>query len=205
MAYGGKRRELLYWSKYKEMALPPNIVDKDKVFRVSRARRLLRLNRGPLVKYNWKELGDFRAIVHIPYNTSLMSIFEQYTANIPLLFPSRTYMKELYAGHFRQGVLSEISFASIAKLPAMSAIGAPSPDPNAYTDVDGIMEWVELADFYDEDNMPYVTYFDSAEHLADLTASVDFNAISRKMGVYNVSRRARVHAAWSRVVDELQF
>jgi hypothetical protein len=42
----------------------------------------------PLVNRGWQAIATCRAMVHLPYNISTMSYFEQYTAGIPLIFPS---------------------------------------------------------------------------------------------------------------------
>jgi len=47
--------------------------------------------------YTWKQLYEFRGMVHTPYDMSTMSIFEQYWAGVPLFFPSRRFYKELVA------------------------------------------------------------------------------------------------------------
>ncbi|MCJ7767674.1 hypothetical protein MUP79_04735, partial [Candidatus Bathyarchaeota archaeon] len=38
---------------------------------------------------------DDKGIIHMPYECSTMSIFEQYSANVPLFFPSKSFLKEL--------------------------------------------------------------------------------------------------------------
>lgn len=39
-------------------------------------------------RYNYSDLAAHRGIVHVPYQVSVMSLFEQYRMNIPLFFPS---------------------------------------------------------------------------------------------------------------------
>jgi hypothetical protein len=51
----------------------------------------------PAPGYTWKELYEFRGLVHTPYDMSTMSIFEQYWAGVPLFFPTRRFYKELVA------------------------------------------------------------------------------------------------------------
>jgi hypothetical protein len=41
-----------------------------------------------LGKYSWEDLFSHKSIIHLPYNVSTMSIFEQYQAGVPLHFPS---------------------------------------------------------------------------------------------------------------------
>ena len=45
-------------------------------------------------KISWNDLYSYKALVHVPYEISTMSIFEQYSAGIPLFFPSRKFYEE---------------------------------------------------------------------------------------------------------------
>lgn len=49
-----------------------------------------------LGKFNWSDIGKFRGIIHIPYEASTMSIFEHISAGIPLFFPTKRFLKELW-------------------------------------------------------------------------------------------------------------
>jgi len=51
----------------------------------------------PAPGYTWKELYEYRGLIHTPYDMSTMSIFEQYWAGVPLFFPTRRFYKELVA------------------------------------------------------------------------------------------------------------
>ena len=44
---------------------------------------------------SWHTLYHRKAIVHFPYEISTMSIFEQYSAGVVLLFPSRRFFEEM--------------------------------------------------------------------------------------------------------------
>ena len=46
--------------------------------------------------YRWQELYDFQGVIHMPYNVSTMSLFEQYSANVPLFFPHRNLLYTIY-------------------------------------------------------------------------------------------------------------
>ena len=41
--------------------------------------------------HSYQNYFDFKGIIHIPYQISTMSIFEQYTANVPLFFPRKSF------------------------------------------------------------------------------------------------------------------
>jgi hypothetical protein len=42
-------------------------------------------------RYSWSELYSYKAIIHIPYEMSTMSLFEQYSAGVPLFLPTREF------------------------------------------------------------------------------------------------------------------
>src|SRR3990167_3799796 len=61
-------------------------------------------------KYSWSDLYSYKGIIHVPYHNSSMSIFEHYTANVPLFFPSKAYAKELF---HRNEMLADLTFYRI--------------------------------------------------------------------------------------------
>ena len=50
--------------------------------------------------YSWQQLYNYKGIIHMPYEISTMSIFEQYSANVPLFFPSKEYLIDLIKNKF---------------------------------------------------------------------------------------------------------
>lgn len=45
--------------------------------------------------HEWSDVTSFRGIVNFPYEVSLMSCFEQFTAGCPMFFPSKAYWLSL--------------------------------------------------------------------------------------------------------------
>ena len=86
---------------------------------------------------------------HFPYNVSTMSIFEQYYANVPLLFPSKRMTQQMIEAGFP--LLSELSYRSVRNLPPMSLLGIDA-DPNNYNK-ENLMRSLEFADFHRFDNI----------------------------------------------------
>lgn len=148
-------------------------------------------------RYTWEELYDHRALVVVPYNVSVMSIFEHYTACAPVYVPTPEFLKELMAEHPTE-VLSDLSFGQV-----VGAAVAPRPD----VDVDlndvrdpQVVDWfLERADFYDPQWMPHVRLFESWAHLDHLLGTDDHAAISARMAADAPERRARIAALWDRV------
>jgi hypothetical protein len=155
--------------------------------------------------YSWRDLAEYRGVIHVPYNVSTMSLFEQYTSNIPLLIPSISFMRKLHKEHYKGGVLSQLSFNQVLGLPPGSAIPVSGPDPNNYNDTDIMMDWIRLADYFDDENMPYIIHFESFDHLRAIIDDLDVISVSGSMRNYNVLRKKRATASWQAILQELHF
>jgi hypothetical protein len=132
-------------------------------------------------KYDRETISSFKGVVHIPYNLSIMSAFEQYFQNIPLFFPSKELQRELY--ETRPDMLNEILFSG----------STLSFDP----------DWIKLADWYDDSNMPGIVYFNSLEEVNDLVNSVDLHEISSQMQLQNIQRESKVIQQWENVIRRI--
>lgn len=161
----------------------------------------LLLNKTDALKdgFSWQFFYDFKGIIHIPYQVSTMSIFEQYSANVPLFFPSKKFLFELHT-QFPDKVLSDLSFYQVHRLNTSSL--APD-DPNNIANDEIVKRWIDLADYYDELNMPYVQYFDSFEHLESLLREVDCREISEKMRAFNQQRIDQVFRDWEKILTQV--
>ena len=187
--YTGIKEKFLYSSKFKPSLSIPRLVDKQVELHPN---------------YKWQDLANYKGIVHIPYNISTMSIFEQYTSNIPLFFPSWDFLFSLRKDYPSHGVLSETSWNQVHSYAPNSVIFGGLEDPNNYCDVNGVMKWASLADFYDEGNMPHLQYFDSFEHLNHLLHNTDLEEVSHKMSIHNKKRKEMIHAKWQNVIASIQ-
>lgn len=156
-----------------------------------------------LSPYRWQDLHSYPAAIHFPYNASEMKIFEQYTANMPLVMPSQKFCLELWS-RYPRCVMSQLSFNRIRGLPSESIIPYPKThDPNNYLSARATEHWMGLSDFYDTEWMPFITYFDSFEDIRPRLDSIDVKAISTKMAYYNMGRKAQVVAKWKKVLDKI--
>ncbi|MES2122648.1 MAG: hypothetical protein V4492_07735 [Chlamydiota bacterium] len=146
--------------------------------------------------HSWWELYDYKGVVHFPYQISTMSIFEQYTANVPLFFPSKKF---LYALQEERKLLTQLS------LYRQWDWGSPNipGDLNNLNDPEVIRFWVEAADFYDEENMPFIQYFDSFEHLEYLLETTDLHKVSEQMKGYNIYRKKMVYEKWEKLLRRI--
>lgn len=144
--------------------------------------------------YQWQELYSYKGIIHMPYEISTMSIFEHYSANVPLFFPSKTYLTHL---------LQYNNYSMWTRYTRLQIHSAHPPQLDVcLNDNTWIDFWINKSDFYDEENMKHIVYFDSNEHLFELLNTVDTNDISSKMKEHNISRKSAVYDSWKRIFDE---
>ena len=142
--------------------------------------------------YKWEDLYQYKGIIHIPYEISTMSIFEQYSANIPLFFPTKLLLLKMLIKNNLipfNGPYIKSNFPQNVEL----ALG------NTWIDF-----WIDNADYYDEENMKYITYFDSFDDLQFKLETVDLKDISNKMKEWNKTRINKVYSQWEKIMAPLQ-
>lgn len=98
--------------------------------------------------FSWSDIGRYKGVIHIPYEISTMSMFEHYSAGIPMFFPTKNFM------------LKNVSIQS------SSAYGN--------RDIMTKEEWLNLADFYNVFKSPNIYLFDSYEELYSLIENFEW-------------------------------
>ena len=164
------------------------VVDSNKI--IPSLRGTISKAKGLKSGYTWKDLYSYKAIIHVPYEISTMSIFEQYSANVPLLFPAKTLLKkwirekkiEFYGPYIKENYP-----------PHLKSVLGP----------DWVDFWLDRADYYDQSSMPHIILFESLEHLAKLISSTNFAQISGKMKQWNKIRIERNKEKWGEVLKLL--
>lgn len=155
------------------------------------------INKETLGNYSWQDLCNQKAIIHIPYNISTMSFFEQYYANVPLFVPSQKLLMELYETEISP--LSEISYMRIHNFGSKSLFNLDK-DPNNWKNKEIISEWIKHSDFY---NFKNVQYFDNLFDI-NLLEDFDFFKISEKMREENNLRKIKIYDCWKEVIDAIR-
>ncbi len=119
-----------------------------------------------------------------------MSIFEQYSCNIPLFFPSKNFLYQL---------IKENKIKLQSKYSKIYPITFKNPLQNNKD----FSFWVERADFYDIENMKYITYFDSIEHLNYLLKNSNYTQISKNMEKHNKLRKTKCLEKWKQLIKKV--
>ncbi|CAH1793937.1 unnamed protein product [Owenia fusiformis] len=151
--------------------------------------------------YKYSDLTNHPGIIHIPYQVSVMSMFEQYRMNIPLFVPSLDSLSEW---HVKFNLLKERTWDStFGKIPLKSRIqGVLSgiPDPNSDKNINAVKYWLQFSDFY---QWPYITYYNSGEHLAEILHTITpekLKNISSSMAVYNKNEQTKIKNTWKSIL-----
>lgn len=148
-------------------------------------------------KYSWQDLYSHKGVIHVPYHNGSMSIFEHYTANVPMFMPSKKYATELFA---QDRIFSDLTFYKINK--------AQEPDdpnnPNSLRNPEIFRKWMDMCDIYDTENMKFIQYFDSPQHLVELLRTAKVHEISLNMAQHNVLRRESIYARWKEILASLE-
>jgi len=185
--YTGNKDEVVYYAK-------------SRINELSNAG--IRYKQDVLVNHSYSDLLERKAVVHIPYNCSYMSIFEQYNANMPLLVPDIDLLLELYQKNL---ALSEISFIKMYGAPPRSNQLPINNefDPNNHTDLAIIRALAEGSDFYSHEWMPHIHQFSSFDHLQELVNNLDFADISVQMKSDSKERAQKIHQMWNSLLHKL--
>ena len=120
-----------------------------------------------------------KGIVYIPYNVSIMSLFEHYRAGIPIFCPTVELMNSNLGAN---GFLNQLKFK-----------GSRLEIKN---------EWLYLNDWYDEDNMPYILKY-GIDNLSYLMKNINFLEISDKMLRYNLLRKKSISENWDKIFEDI--
>lgn len=154
--------------------------------------------------YTFDELCNNTAILHIPYQTSVMSLFEQYAMGIPILVPTPAFLWEL---HNQYTVVSERTWEYVfyGERPKSSVIaGSPEaereaiPDPNNDLDKGAWMHWIQFADFY---MWPHIVTFNSWTDLNDKIEQQNWKGISNLMLQHNAKKVVELKEKWRTLLD----
>lgn len=130
--------------------------------------------------YTWKQLYEFRGLVHTPYDMSTMSIFEQYWAGVPLFFPSRRFYKELVS----QGKMEFISM--------YDSWGQPFTEKH-------MDAWLDNADWL---ILPGLYYYDSFDDLIRKLEGFD-DVYSDLRWKYITASKERILGQWKTLLQPI--
>lgn len=155
--------------------------------------------------FEYSELSRHPGMVVLPYQVSVMSLFEAYRMAIPLFVPS---LRLLVQWHLDHRILSERTWDNVFGSPRSQSILAKhwlssSPmqsDPNDEFSEGALTEWLALSDFY---QWPHIHVFDSFQELFEQLQTVDLLATSMAMRRYNDQVKRQLQSDWKAILKKI--
>ena len=159
--------------------------------------------------YKHHEYSDVAAhlgVVYVPYQTSIMMFFEQYTMGIPLFAPTLDFLVHLHMVYYvvyDKTMINWVRQSGSIISSHQSINGSSTFDPNNDADIDSVRHWLSLSDYY---HFPNVTLFNSIEDLVEILESMTMarlKLISENMMKYNRERLKSILRYWRRRLGEI--
>ncbi len=118
-----------------------------------------------------------------------------------MFFPSYDFMIKLRKAFGRNGVLNQMSWREVHGLSPGNIIDYVKNSNigtiNNYGNIEDEKEWIKLSDFYDQEWMPHIQYFESFRELSAIIRTSDTDQISKNMKEFNKLRKQKIYDLWS--------
>lgn len=150
--------------------------------------------------FSWEDLHKCKAVIHLPYHNTTMSLCEHYTSNMPIFAPSRALLKK-WVHDPSKNLLNEINFFRVSR------VAEPDDDsPNNMRRPEVLEWWMDRMDVYDPENMPHVLLFHDLQELENKQTNIELlKQTSLAMKSYNQStKRPFVYRAWRNILSQIQ-
>lgn len=142
------------------------------------------------------DLREFPVFLFIPYQASVMSFFELYRLNIPMLVPSEKLLLRWMQEH-------RLVFERVYGDPAEILMRERKlPSPNSFKLGDA-KHWIGFYDIYQKETFPHLLYFDDWEHALRMLKTRDLQKISTAMSLHNTAEFHRISGLWESVFDRI--
>jgi len=138
--------------------------------------------------FKWDVLSQFHGIIHVPYEATTMSIFEQVSSKIPLFFPSKACMKTLCESkvlHFQSDY-----WRSLENIDT----------PEDLKDTRSFDFWIDRADFY---TLEGYYYYDSIPHLMQMITEFSDDTLYNIRSEFVDKRISDTRQKWKDMISEI--
>mmetsp|Transcript_7455 Transcript_7455/g.28034 ORF Transcript_7455/g.28034 Transcript_7455/m.28034 type:complete len:1188 (-) Transcript_7455:433-3996(-) len=142
------------------------------------------------------DLKSFPVFLFIPYQASVMSFFELYRLNVPMLVPSKRLLIYWMAKH---KIMFERVYGQPEEVFAKHRYTS-LPSPNSFA-IEDAKVWVNFYDIYQEDTFPHLLYFDTWKHALDILSSVNLAEVATAMTKHNEAEQIRLTKLWENVLS----
>ena len=150
--------------------------------------------------YTYTDIASHPGLILIPYQVSIMSLFEYYAMHIPVFVPS---LDLLIKWQMDNRVMDELSWNCVfGNCESRSEIAGCERsvhphDPNDVTNPESLRYWLKFADFY---QWPGIVCFDDWDDLIEKIESTDLSNASSVMKQHWVKEKTKVTHIWSEFI-----
>jgi hypothetical protein len=203
--YSPSRPQILIGPGHDERLIPEALVEG--LYEAARNTNLQFSRIGDLYeRYEFSDLAAHPAVVLVPYQTSIMTVFELYRMQIPMFAPSPEL---LVSWHVQHNLLYQRTWSGVHRNPVTRSVLPRHPnstslvadwDPNNDFSKEAILSWLQFSDFY---QWPHIATFDSWEQLVVLLQRSDLARVSSSMGVFNRKQEAETRGKWEDIMAKV--
>jgi hypothetical protein len=154
-------------------------------------------------KYEFADLAQHPGILIMPYQVSIMSLFEYFSMNIPMFVPTLELLVKWQTQHL---IMDELSWNCVLSSCNETSIISAHPrsphelDPNDVLNPVALRYWLKFADFY---QWPGIVYFQDWEDLVEKALNTDLVEISAIMREYKRDETQRTLKMWQSIMRPL--
>ena len=135
----------------------------------------------PNQSFEWSDLGTFRGMIYMPYEISTMSMFEHFSAGLPMFVPSKAFWKTNPA------------------IQSMSSYWG-NRAPKRFDSLQDLNVWIDNSDVYTTFSSPNTHLFDSFEHLFTLLESFVYVDTSESREDYVKT----IQSKWTVIIQDVK-
>jgi len=151
-------------------------------------------------KYEFLDLAQHQGILIMPYQVSIMSLFEYYAMNIPMFVPT---LDLLVRWQIEYQIMDELSWNCVLSSCNKTSLIPAHPssphkvDPNNVLDPAALRYWLKFADFY---QWPGIIYFHNWNDLVSKAMTTDLKQVSAVMRKHKVKEMRKTLKLWETVM-----
>jgi hypothetical protein len=132
--------------------------------------------------FEWKDIGEFRGVIHFPYEAGLtMSMFEHFTAGLPMFLPTKAYWK------------------AHPNIQSASAYWGSNP-PSTLSEFKYDEYWIENSCMWETFASPNTVFFDSIDDLIHKLETFEYTP----EGDFRERRIESVKLFWRQLLARIQ-
>jgi len=137
-------------------------------------------------------LAEFQAIIHVPYNVSTMSCFEQSAAGIPIWVPTPEFLEKILLDPEEHSELSWFCYSRDQE--------AYAAQPDQVWKAECVREYIRRADFYNG-ALNTVFTFSSVEDLAARISTVSYEHVAENAFVLQGKKRLEALDQYAKIIS----